>query len=82
MTSQYSTIVGIVRNRADRALVVSAMSGAVLKNNSFPLPAVAIDEKGQRELSFSTAPLMVETVNATGTASDNAYISRILYIYR
>ena len=34
MTPQYSTTVGIVRNRADRALVVSAMSGAVFQDNS------------------------------------------------
>ena len=36
MTPQYSTTVGIVRNRADSALVVSAMSGAVFQDNSFP----------------------------------------------
>ena len=41
MTPQYSTAEGIVRNRA---LVVSAMSGAVFQD--CPLPTVAIDEKG------------------------------------
>ena len=34
MTPQYSTTVGIVRSRTDRALVVSAMSGAVFQDNS------------------------------------------------
>ena len=35
ITPKYSTTVGIVRNHVDRALVVSAMSGAVFQDNSF-----------------------------------------------
>ena len=33
MTPQYSITVGIVRNSTNRALVVSAMSGAVFQDN-------------------------------------------------
>ena len=47
MTPQHSTNVGIVRNRADRSLAVSAMSGAVIQDNSFSVAAtVVIDEQG------------------------------------
>ena len=35
ITPQYSTTEGIVRNRADLALVVSAMTSVVFQGNSF-----------------------------------------------
>ena len=49
MTPQYSsTTVGIVRNRADRVLVVSAMSGAVFQDNSF----YAADRRHRRKRPY------------------------------
>ena len=43
MIPQYCATVGIVRNRADCALVVSVISGAVFQDNSF---SSAMDGKG------------------------------------